>query len=54
LRRLARPIEQAVREILDLGRPEEIELIFYRRIPCWRQTPERFCTRIITAGVSPR
>ena len=38
--------EQVIRENLDLGRPEEIKLIFNRRIP--RNTRSRFCTRIVT------
>ncbi len=47
--------EQVIRENLDLGRPDEVSIIFGRRIvrrgP--RPTPGRFRTRIITAGVSP-
>src|SRR5215510_8537908 len=45
--------EQVIRENLDLGRPEEIKLIFNRRIPCRRRTRERFCTRVVTHGVTP-
>jgi hypothetical protein len=43
--------EQVIRENLDLGRPEEIKLIFNRRIS--RQTPGRFCTRVVTRDVTP-
>jgi len=45
--------EQVIRENLDLGRPEEIKLIFNRRIPRRRRTRERFCTRVVTHGVTP-
>ncbi|MFZ1042945.1 MAG: hypothetical protein WAN58_16700 [Anaerolineales bacterium] len=43
--------EAAIRENLDLGRPEQVQLIFERRIQ--RNTPGRFRTRIITEGVTP-
>src|ERR1700726_863566 len=43
--------EQVIRENLDLGRPEEIKLIFNRRIP--RTTRARFCTRVVTREVTP-
>jgi hypothetical protein len=43
--------EQVIRENLDLGRPEEIQLIFNRRIP--RGTRARFRTRIVTNDVTP-
>jgi len=43
--------EQVIRENLDLGRPEEIQLIFNRRIT--RATPGRFRTRILTQGITP-
>ena len=43
--------EQVIRENLDLGRPEEIKLIFNRRIP--RNTRARFCTRVVTRDVTP-
>jgi DNA-binding transcriptional ArsR family regulator len=43
--------EQVIRENLDLGRPEEIQLIFNRRIP--RSTLARFRTRIVTRDVTP-
>src|SRR6201997_1598275 len=43
--------EQVIRENLDLGRPEQIELIFNRRIP--RTTKARFRTRVVTQEVTP-
>jgi hypothetical protein len=47
--------EQAIRDNLDIGRPDHVGLIFdrqiYRRGP--RPTPGRFRTRVITEGVSP-
>lgn len=43
--------EQVIRENLDLGRPQEIQLIFNRRIS--RRTPGRFRTRILTQDVTP-
>jgi hypothetical protein len=43
--------EAAIRENLDLGRPEEVQLIFERRIT--KRTPECFRTRILSAGVTP-
>jgi hypothetical protein len=43
--------EQVIRENLDLGRPDEVQLIFDRRIT--RRTPGRFRTRILTQGVTP-
>lgn len=45
--------EQVIRENLDLGRPEEIKLIFDRRMPRKRRTRERFCTRVVTRDVTP-
>lgn len=42
--------EQVIRENLDLGRPEEIMLIFRRRI---RSQRARFRTRIVTQDVTP-
>ena len=44
--------EQVIRENLDLGRPEEIQLIFNRAFPR-RRARERFCTRIVTHDVTP-
>jgi hypothetical protein len=43
--------EQVIRENLDLGRPDQIKLIFGRRIS--KRTPGRFQTRVITEGVTP-
>ncbi|HWE63436.1 MAG TPA: hypothetical protein VHB98_17105, partial [Chloroflexota bacterium] len=43
--------EQIIREHLDLGRPDQVQLIFDRRVS--RRTPGRFRTRVITAGVTP-
>jgi hypothetical protein len=43
--------EQVIRENLDLGRPEEVQLIFGRRIN--RRTPGRWRTRILTREVTP-
>src|SRR5437667_7836743 len=43
--------EQVIRENLDLGRPDEVQLIFDRRIT--RRTPGRMRTRILTQGVTP-
>jgi hypothetical protein len=43
--------EQVIRENLDLGRPEQVQLIFNRRIP--RNTDACFRTRIVTQDVTP-
>jgi len=43
--------EQVIRENLDLGRPEEVQLIFNRKIT--RRTPGRLRTRVVTQGVTP-
>jgi hypothetical protein len=43
--------EQVIRENLDLGRPDQVQLIFDRRII--RRTPGRFRTRVLTRGVTP-
>ena len=43
--------EQVIRENLDLGRPDQVQLIFKRRVR--RDTPGRFRTRVITEGVLP-
>ena len=45
--------EQVIRENLDLGRPEEIQLIFNRRIPRRSGARQRFCTRVVTHDVTP-
>jgi hypothetical protein len=43
--------EQLIRENLDLGRPDRVQLVFGRRV--YRNTPSRFVTRVIQAGVQP-
>src|SRR6266545_2781309 len=43
--------EEVIRENLDVGRPDQVQLIFARRIT--RQTPGRFRTRVLTDGVIP-
>ena len=43
--------EEVIRENLDLGRPDQVQLIFERRVT--RQTPGRFRTRVLTEGVTP-
>jgi hypothetical protein len=43
--------EQVIRENLDLGRPEQVQLIFNRRIK--RNTPGCFRTRVVTQDVTP-
>ncbi len=43
--------EEVIRENLDLGRPDQVQLIFNRRVN--RRTPGRFRTRVITDGVTP-
>jgi hypothetical protein len=47
--------EEVIRENLDIGRPDQVQLIFDRRIvrkgP--HATPGRFRTRVITEGVYP-
>ena len=43
--------EEIIRENLDLGRPDKVQLIFDRRVS--RQTPGRFRTRVLTEGVIP-
>ena len=47
--------EQVIRDNLDLGRPDQVGLIFNRRIITKGRhpTPSRFRTRVITAGVVP-
>jgi hypothetical protein len=47
--------EQVIRDNLDLGRPDRVQLIFDRRIQHGkkRPTPGRFRTRVITAHVTP-
>ena len=43
--------EEVIRENLDLGRPDKVQLIFARRIT--KRTPGRFRTRVLTDGVTP-
>ncbi len=43
--------EEVIRENLDLGRPDQVQLIFDRRVT--KRTPGRFRTRVITQGVMP-
>ena len=43
--------EEVIRENLDLGRPDQVQLIFNRRVT--RRTPGRFRTRVLTEGVIP-
>jgi hypothetical protein len=43
--------EEVIRENLDIGRPDHVQLIFDRRIS--KRTPGRFRTRVITEGVTP-
>jgi hypothetical protein len=43
--------EDIIRQNLDLGRPEQVQLIFARRVT--KRTPGRFRTRIITQNVTP-
>ncbi len=43
--------EQIIRENLDLGRPDHVQLIFDRRVT--KQTPGRLRTRVLTEGVTP-
>jgi len=47
--------EQVIRENLDLGRPDQVSLIFERRIlrRGRHPTPGRFRTRVLTEGVRP-
>ena len=43
--------EEVIRENLDIGRPDQVQLIFDRRVT--RRTPGQFRTRVITEGVTP-
>jgi hypothetical protein len=43
--------EEVIRENLDLGRPDQVQLLFQRRVT--RRTPGRFRTRVLTEGVTP-
>jgi len=43
--------ENVIRENIDLGRPDRVQLLFDRKIR--KTTPGRFATRVITSGVHP-
>src|SRR2546425_7300372 len=43
--------EEVIRENLDIGRPDRVQLLFDRRLT--RRTPGRFRTRVLTEGVVP-
>jgi hypothetical protein len=43
--------EEVIRENLDLGRPDRVQLVFERRVT--KATPGRFRTRVVTEGVTP-
>ena len=43
--------EEVIRENLDIGRPDHVQLIFNRRVT--KKTPGQFRTRVITEGVTP-
>lgn len=43
--------EDIIRENIDMGRPDQIQVIFGRRVT--KRTPGRFRTRVITDGVIP-
>jgi hypothetical protein len=43
--------EEVIRENLDVGRPDQMQLIFNRRVT--RRTPGGFRTRVLTEGVVP-
>jgi hypothetical protein len=43
--------EEVLRENLDIGRPDHVQLIFQHRVT--KRTPGRFRTRVITDGVIP-
>lgn len=43
--------EEVIRENLDIGRPDQVQLIFNRRVT--KRTPGSFRTRILTEGVVP-
>jgi hypothetical protein len=45
--------EQVIRENLDLGRPQEVQLIFNRRIVRGSKAAARLRTRIVTQDVTP-
>ena len=43
--------EQTIRDQLDLGRPDKVQIVFDRKITT--RTPGRFQTKVITKGVEP-
>lgn len=43
--------EEVIRDNLDVGRPDNVQLIFNRQVR--KSTPGRFRTRVVTAGVLP-
>jgi len=43
--------EEVIRENLDIGRPDRVQLLFDCRLT--RRTPGRFRTRVLTEGVVP-
>lgn len=43
--------EEVIRENLDIGRPDQMQVIFNRRVS--RRTPGSFRTRVLTEGVVP-
>src|ERR1700694_3918090 len=43
--------EEVIRENLDIGRPDRVQLLFNRRLP--RRQPGRFRPRVLTDGVVP-
>jgi hypothetical protein len=43
--------EEVIREDLAIGRPDQVQLIFARRVT--RRPPGRFRTRVLTEGVTP-
>ncbi len=43
--------EEVIRDNLDLGRPDQVSLIFNRRVT--KRTPGTFRTRVVTEGVMP-
>ena len=47
--------EQVIRDNLDIGRPDQVGLVFERRVISRgrHRTPGRFRTRVITDGVTP-
>ncbi len=43
--------EEVIRENLDIGRPDQVQLVFARRVT--KRTPGQFRTRVLTRGVTP-